>query len=318
MEKQNKPLLIDNINFNNINIDRLDIESNTRKNLYLKYNNNDLILQIPELLYTNELKEREDYYEIIIDIVCRNKEKTNNFIDFLDNLDKYFISLISKNKNKYFNNKKIKYKSILRDNNNNKFIKLKLLKYNINNNILRIVNNSKSISLKELNKECYIKILININAIWINDHIFGIYLKPILINIRPILHTNISFIKDSENEKIILDSSINNNIKSINNIDSSMLKPTKLISTEKVIISNNNSTKINNSKIDSSTEKVLISNNNSTKINNKKLEKEDTSTVSISSMSDNNAISMSEISFTTLDNIAEYNNDTKNESVTSS
>jgi len=289
MEKQNQPLLIDNINFNNINIDKVDIENDNRKNIYLIYNNNSFIIQTPEFSYNNKLKEMDDYYEIIIDLVCRNKEKTTKFITFLNNLDKYFITLISKNKDKYFNNKNIKYKSILREKNNNKFIKLKLLKYNINNDILRIVNNNNSISLEELNNNCYLKMLININAIWINNNIFGIYLKPILINKRSIINNNISFVKDSETEKSILDSNIDSNINSINNLQSSILKQKKHINTEKVLISNNNSTKSNRT---------------------------DTSTVTISSMSNNNNhIDMSTISFTTLDNIPEYNN--KNDSNTS-
>ena len=292
MEKQSQPLLIDNINFNNINIDRVDIENDNRKNLYLTYNNNNFIIQTPELFYNDELKEMDEYYEILIDLVCKNKEKTTKFITFLNNLDKYFITLISKSKNKYFNNKNIKYKSILREKNNKKFIKLKLLKHNVNNNILRIVNNNNSISLEELNNNCYLKMLININAIWINNNIFGIYLKPILINKRSIINNNISFIKDSETEKSILDSNIDSNINSINNLQSSILKQKKHVNTEKVLISNNNSS---------------IKSKNT-----------DTSTVTISSMSNNNNhIDMSTISFTTLDNIPEYDNDTKNDSNTS-
>jgi len=327
MEIQDKPLLINNINFNSINISKINIENNTRKNLYLKYNDNNFIIQTPELFYNNKIKEMKDYYEIIINIVCRNEEKTNKFITFLNNLDKYFITLVSKRRTEFFNNNNIKYKSILREKNNNKFIKLKLLKYNIHNNLLKLVSNNTPITLQDLNDKCYLKILININAIWINNNIFGIYLKPIIINKKIIIDYNIDFIEDSDNQKTILDSTIDTNI---NSIESSILKQNN--NTEKVLISNNHtsSTKLNNKNKD----KVLISNNHtsSTKLNNTnkdkvlisnnhtsstKLNNTNTSSITISSISNkdnkvNNDSDMSTINFTTLENIPEYNNNNKN------
>lgn len=291
-----KPILINKIDTNLINISKFIIENNTRKNLFLSYNNNDFILQTPELLFDNNIKDMETHYELNLKLICRNEKKTNNFISFLTQLDNYLISLVQKNKSKYFNCKKIKFKSIIRLNKEKeKYIKIKILKSNLDNNIVKIVNNTKTISIKDLNEKCYLKLLININAIWINNNIFGVYIKPLLINKRSIekLNHSISFIDDSETTKTVIDSCVDSNINTINN--NSELN-------DKVLISTNNTT-INNLTITET-----ISNINNNKVNDN---------TSINTSIDKKNDDMTTINFNNLDDIPEYNNDPKKKEMSS-
>lgn len=190
---------------------------------------------------------------------------------------------MSKNKQEYFANNTIKYKSILRRNKDKqKYIKIKILKSALQDNTLKIINNNNNnININELKTECYIKLLLNINAIWINNNIFGVFIKPILIKKIEIIN-NINFIEDSDIElKSVIDSCIDSDIKTI----TENYNPNK----NKVLISTNNNSSINN---------ITLNNNSKNNITN-----------SITSYNNNDDLST--VNFNNLDDIPEYNNDTK-------
>ena len=284
---KNKPILLNDIDYKSININNIYEENNFRKNLFLNYNDNNFIIQTPYLLFNNKLEEKNTYYELIIDLKCRNKLKSNKIINFLLNLEKHLINMINKNKSEYFNTeKKIKFKSIIRFNkDNNKYIKLKILKDSLDEESIKIIQNNNKISINNLKDKCYLKLLININAIWINNNIFGVYLKPILISKKDIDNfDNIKLIDDSETNKSILDSCIDSNINTLTQ------EP------------NNNN-------------KVLISsvNNNSNNITIEKKNNSNSENLSITSyIKEKNDDDMTTINFNSLENIPEYNNDPKN------
>lgn len=238
------PLLIDNIDFTKISISNVKTISDNRKNLYLNYIDNSLIIQLPELIYNNKIIEHKEHYEILINLECKTKEKTTKVINLFTMLDNYFKELINSNKTQFFKTEKIKYKPIMRKNKDNSmYVKLKILKDNITNNNINITCNNSKIDIKELNENCYLKFLLNINAIWINQENFGIYIRPIGIKKSNLKQQQalVNFIPDSDNQcnNTIMDSVIDTSINTICN--------NKNPQTEKVLISQNNSEKINKS-----------------------------------------------------------------------
>tara|TARA_Y100000768_G_scaffold331495_1_gene270738 strand:+ start:11781 stop:12635 length:855 start_codon:yes stop_codon:yes gene_type:complete len=275
------PLLINNIDFNKINISNIKDISQNRKNLYLNYLTDNFIIQLPELVHNNQIEDYKEYYQIKINLECKNSEKTDRVVKLFTHLDDYFKELMNSNKEKFFNTKKIKYKSIIRNNNDVKYIKLKILKSNIDSHNINISCNNEKITIKELNEKCYLKFLLNINAIWINNDSFGIYIRPIGIKKTYNNQKQINFIPDSDNQcnNTILDSNIDTSINTI-----CQTKNLNNVQTEKVLISSNNNTE--------------------SKINNNK-----TSSITISSYQ-NDDNDMTTINFSTLDNInEEYDNE---------
>jgi len=287
MNNNLKPLLCNNINCNNIKITNIINNSNFK----IQYSNNPFIIQTPEFIkdIENNIIEKNDYYEFILNIKSLEKNKQESFINLLNDLDNYFINFIKNNKKKFiFNNLKIKYKSI----NRNNTLKLKLLKDDINNNILKIIKNNKIININELKHKCNIKLLLNINALWNNNSIFGIYIKPLLIDIRPYkLVLNKNNILISEDDNYARSITINNDI--INN---------DIINKNKILMSTSN----NLNSFDNLKKKNLDINNNflSEKkiiINNKVNE------------SVNNLDDMTSVNYNNMNSIPEYNNNNKSE-----
>ena len=282
------PLLIGNIDLKNINISNVKNISETRKNLYINYLNNNFIIQLPNIINNNnKIVEHSEYYEINVNLNPKIQDKTLKIINLFTELDNYFRELINSNKDMYFTSKKIKYKSMLRkDKDNNIYLKLKILKDNIKNNNIHITCNNTKIDINELNVNCYLKFLLNINAIWINGENFGIYIRPIAIKKSDLVNTNqlVNFIPDSDNNlnNTILDSNVDTSINTI---------------CENNIVDNNTN----------QTEKVLISQN----VSESKLKNSKTSSVTISSYNrDTKDDDMTTINFSTLDNInEEYDNE---------
>ena len=167
------PNLIKNINFNKIKLNNLNINLN-KKNFLLSYENKNFIIQTPNLNLNINIKEQNEYYELLLSF---NEDKNNNkFMTFLSKLDNLILDKATK--------EKIKYKPILRNSNNIKYIKLKLLKYNLDNNLLKLIDeNNKNLSINDLESDNKInlKFIIDINAIWIKNNLCGVYLKPLLI-----------------------------------------------------------------------------------------------------------------------------------------
>ena len=279
---------------NNIKITNIINNSNFK----IQYSNNPFIIQTPEFIkdIENNIIEKNDYYEFILNIKSLEKNKQESFINLLNNLDNYFINFIKNNKKNFiFNNLKIKYKSI----NRNNTLKLKLLKDDINNNILKIMKNNKIMNINELNHKCNIKLLLNINALWNNNSIFGIYIKPLLIDIRPYkLVLNNNNILISEDDNYARSITINNDI--INN---------DIINKNKILMStSNNLNSFDNLKknldINNNLKKNLDINNNFLSENNKIINKKVNESV-------NNLDDMTSVNYNNMNSIPEYNNNNK-------
>lgn len=183
-------ILLKNLNYNKIDISKNNIENGKRKNIILNYDNNYFILETPNLLVNNnDIKDNDNYYEIII-FLNKEDEFISLFIESLKKIDDKLKSIMINNKKLFNYDKKIKYKSILRRDNNNHYIKIKLLKEEIPN--LKIIQNSQNINFEEIknNNSNLVKLILNFNAIWINKNIFGVYVKPVKIE-KIIIEENI-------------------------------------------------------------------------------------------------------------------------------
>tara|TARA_B110000208_G_C11799962_1_gene441586 strand:+ start:1753 stop:2703 length:951 start_codon:yes stop_codon:yes gene_type:complete len=311
------PIFPRNVEFNNINFN-IKKKTNGKINILLTYNNQEFIIQTPDLYQEiNTIIDKDNFYELNINIIDKYNKK-NLFYDFLEKLDKFFINYITNN-TKLFDNHKIKYKSILRKSNNiDRYIKIKLLKENIINNNLKIICNNNLIDINNLKGKSTIKMLLDINAIWINQNNCGIYIKPIIINKS--ITKEFSFINETENnilesdvdtnsksitepkfnnklEKISEDSVLNNNIHNNNNLNKTNVKENRVLSSS-----------INN------TNKYSISNTNKSNIitNKYSIDNDLSSTSSDEDLSPclNNNIDddMTTVNYNQLSDIVEYNN----------
>lgn len=253
-------ILLKNLNYNKIDISKNNIENGKRKNIILNYDNNYFILETPNLLVNNnDIKDNDNYYEIII-FLNKEDEFISLFIESLKKIDDKLKSIMINNKKLFNYDKKIKYKSILRRDNNNHYIKIKLLKEEIPN--LKIIQNSQNINFEEIknNNSNLVKLILNFNAIWINKNIFGVYVKPVKI------------------EKIIIEENIvDNNTEYYESYDKNSYSDTSL-------------SNITDIKKNLNFNNILISNTNSVSKNIKELNNNEVSStsVTISSIKKNN------------------------------
>jgi len=149
-----------------------------------------IVLQTPifEKAMNVELyDEYGDYYYVIPDDYQGNK-----LIEFIQQLEKHVIEIIFQNKQNWFPEiDNVTFRSLIKnytDENNNV---LKVVKFKIpydtrtSKLIVESLDNlveaerSKS-EVKQLDKG-HIRMIVNVNAIWLTDNMFGIYLRPICI-----------------------------------------------------------------------------------------------------------------------------------------
>ncbi len=233
------PFRISEIDINNICY--TDVKSNEKKTIvYLKYMDNhklkNIVFQTPTTMSSNMIQCKNNIFELDVPLVGKEIDKINRFIQFLDNLDKKIVK-DAKNNNKWFelfsNQKTMKYQKVLRestDGNRNGVIRLKLLRTNDFETVVQF-NNSR-INIEEIQKDCWLKSILEIYAIWINENGFGLFIRPILLSFKPCMKINYNYklIEDSEDvEDVAVDTVYDNSIflKSESDITSSILEMPK-------------------------------------------------------------------------------------------
>lgn len=244
------PYRINEIDLNNICY--TDIKSNSKKTIiYIKYLDNhklkNLVFQTPTTISTNLIQCKNNIFELDVPLIGKEMNKMDKFINFLNDIDKKIIK-DAKNNNKWFENfsdiKTMKYQRIIRDstdaNNKKGVIRLKLLKTNDFETIVHYNNNR--INIEEINKDCWLKCILEIYAIWVNENGFGLFIRPILLSLKPCMKIsyNYKFVEDSEEEEQVPDAieTVNDNsifIRSENEITSSVLEMPKTPSSEEPV-----------------------------------------------------------------------------------
>lgn len=253
--EENKILLINQIDLNKIIYSKVN-EMNDKKLVHIYYEKvgQKLLFQTPQLLNIFELQKSQYFNELILPLYDCNL-KVPLLINFLKNLDNKVVDDARKNKNEWFKNKpSIKYKSLIKnlylENNNSsdekKYASNGLIKIKITNGI-KIIENGNEINLDALKKNNFLRMILELHAVWISGDIFGIYLKPIMI--EQIQNKIINFIDDKEDatEVNYLETEANSEDKYI---DEQNIVPYTLMKVEKNLLKSESSESNTNSKID--------------------------------------------------------------------
>ena len=210
------PYRIEDINLSKIRYINKKV-TNNKTIIYVKYEDknklNNFVFQTPSLRNVNNIVEKNGFYEMDIPLVGQNEGKTNLLVGFLNNLDRKIIN-DGKINNDWFDNfivnDNIKYQKTIRENDNykNGMIKVKILK---NNNFETIVqvNNKDRVDIskinKTINKDSWVKMILEVYAIWVNEKGFGLFLRPILVSFKPIekIEYNYKLLDESDEDDVI-------------------------------------------------------------------------------------------------------------------
>jgi hypothetical protein len=242
------PYRIEDINLSKIRYINKKV-TNSKTIIYVKYEDknklNNFVFQTPSLRNVNDIVKKNGFYEMDIPLVGQNESKTNLLVEFLNNLDRKIIN-DGKINNDWFDNfiinDNIKYQRTIRenDNYNNGMIKVKILK-NENFETIVQINNKDRIDIskvnKIINKNCWVKMILEVYAIWVNEKGFGLFLRPILVSFKPIekIEYNYKLLDESDEddvintavneESIFLKQDSNNNSEYNNNVTSILEYP---------------------------------------------------------------------------------------------
>lgn len=219
-----EPLKINNIDFTKLVYPKIK-SSETKKFILIKYNDKskfkNFVFQTPTLLNLSKPVINLNYADIEVSLIGKEKNKINNFINFLNNLEDKIKTDAQENANNWFNltddNKNINFQKIIRDKQcddgqNHNILKLKIIKNNDFETFLQL-NNNKRIDIKNVPNDSWCKIILECYGIWINnDNNFGIFFRPILISFTPKEKEiyNYKFIEDSEDNEIDIPETENN------------------------------------------------------------------------------------------------------------
>jgi len=194
------PYNINEIKTNNICY--TDIKSNKKKTIqYIKYTDDNklkhFIFQTPTMLNINNIVSKSNnIYELDIPLSGKSDSKINKFEKLLNEIDNKIIKDARVN-TKWFSSfqhqKTMKYQKIIRESSDTLqsqsickkgMIRLKILKTADFETTIQLNNNK--INIMEIPKNCWIKAILEVYAIWINENGFGLFIRPILIDLKSI------------------------------------------------------------------------------------------------------------------------------------
>ena len=236
-----KPFKISQIDFDKL-LYSDPVTRNGKKNIMFKYLHNDeqtdFLIQTPELVCVEKPKLVNNIYEISLELRSKSQKKINNFINFVNELDKKIINLSNSNES-WFNSSNGIYHKIIRDDPKykNGILKIKVKNTSDLSRTLKVSKNNQKekSSIDKIKENSKVKVVLDVFGLWVKPgkesaNYFGIYLKPLLIDFKEDIEEEISFIEESEsennNEFDILDTEVkdrNDNQEEINT-DTSILK----------------------------------------------------------------------------------------------
>lgn len=210
MQSYSLPFKIEDIDFDNIVYK--NIKSNTKKTVvFLKYKKKNilknLVIQTPTFFNINSaISNNTNHYDLDIPLHGKKSDKINKFINFLKELDKKVILDAKINSSAWFSQvetDEMNYQETIRTSDDARFsngmIRVKI----INNDDFKTslqLNNQTNITAEDIPINSWVKMILEIQAIWINKNGFGLFVKPMLISFIPIEIKKYKFLEDSEDE----------------------------------------------------------------------------------------------------------------------
>lgn len=187
--------MVEPYKFGNINLNKIIYskpkQSGNKKVILIKYNDNNkvknLVFQTPTLYNLVEPDIKNGYGEIEVALFGKEKNRTDKFINFLQDIETKVKKDAQLNAHSWFDineNNNINFQKIIRDIDgiDTGILKLKVIKNNDFETILNI-NKKTRIEIGDIKSDIWCKMLLEFYAIWINpNNDFGIFLRPILIN----------------------------------------------------------------------------------------------------------------------------------------
>jgi CRISPR/Cas system-associated endoribonuclease Cas2 len=171
-------------------------EMNDKKLIHIYYEKpgNKLLFQTPQLLNIFDIQKSKYFNELIVPLYDCNL-KVPLFIQLLKDLDSKIIEGAKLNKNEWFKNKaSIRYKSLIKNlytantqtshyspsKDDEKYSTNGLIKLKITNGV-KIIENNMDIKIEQLVKNNHLRLIIELYGIWVSNDVFGIYLKPVMV-----------------------------------------------------------------------------------------------------------------------------------------
>jgi len=195
MYMEQKIHLINQIDLSKIIYSKVN-EMNDKKLIHIYYEKpgNKLLFQTPQLLNIFDIQKSKYFNELILPLYDCNL-KVPLFIQLLKDLDLKIIEGAKQNKNEWFKNKSsIRYKSLIKNlhtansqtnhytpsKEDEKYSSNGLIKLKITNGV-KIIENNMDIKIEELVKKNHLRLIIELYGIWVSNDVFGIYLKPVMV-----------------------------------------------------------------------------------------------------------------------------------------
>jgi hypothetical protein len=248
--EENKIHLINQIDLTKIIYSKVN-EMNDKKLVHIYYEKpgQRLLFQTPQLLNIFDIQKSQYFNELILPLYDCNL-KVPLLIQFLKDLDSKIIEGAKNNKNEWFKNKSaIRYKSLIKNlytaNNqqnqtnpsnlanqyspskdDEKYSANGLIKLKITNGV-KILDNNTEIQLENLKKNNYVRLIVELYGVWVSGDVFGIYLKPVMI--EQIENKVMNFIDEKEDvtEVNYLETEANSEDEYIDNNDLQLVAKSK-------------------------------------------------------------------------------------------
>jgi CRISPR/Cas system-associated endoribonuclease Cas2 len=208
--EENKIYLLNQIDLDKIVYSKVN-EMNDKKLIHIHYEKvgQKLLFQTPQLLNIFDIQKNQYFNQLILPLHDCNL-KVPMLIKFLKDLDLKIVNDAKKNKNEWFKNKSaIKYKSLIKNlytsnsqsnhytpsKDDEKYCENGLIKLKLTNGV-KILQNGKEIDLNDIEKNNFMRLIVELYAVWISNDVFGIYLKPVMVEQIP--NKVLNFIDEKE------------------------------------------------------------------------------------------------------------------------